>query len=487
MSMFSPPRREKARDGADESHLPKGDCRYILLHPEFKGLRCACVGFALNRAIPGSTCDCGHQACYHVPEKETSSVERHELDALREKINLLETELDRERHGGRGGLVERLGLLEELVDNRRTETDTEIKNLYRGIGGLWQNVGALNKRTPYYDDHIEGLVDDVQRIRTRLIEIDDASMRVEDRVEALENSSSANTLSFTSRRRKASTPPSVQLDPITDYAIKSEEAPRIPLRILTTEEPPHIQSFRERVASVGSGSQAWTVHISLLPTLSQPFPFEKDTAAYKRCLSRGLHRVIAIPDSDSYSFVTAVSEAFAEILKGRPWQPLVGKICDAKILRGLPMLRQLDEWLIGSDYDYDFLQKHCAVTDDFGKILDLYIAMSEDSISWDDLKNVTPFLDGLEASWTYDTYLDGPYVETDGNGQDYSSSGSEKRPAAGDILPTWSPSSTRPKRKESEISRTASFGSTDGESKRPKVRRHTNASVEVVGRRAEAV
>lgn len=491
MSTFSPPRREKVRAGeGEDSHLPKGDCRYILLHPEFKGLRCACMGFALNRAIPGSTCDCGHQACYHVPEKEASSVERHELEALREKVNLLETELNREKHGGRGGLVDRLARLEESVEQSKEENDARFKDLYRGIGGLWQNVGVLNKKTAYYDDHIDGLVDDVQRIRNRLIEIDDASMRLEDRVDALENSS-APSISFRSRRRKASTPPSV-LDPLTDYTIKSEGAvsePRIPLRIVTSEEPPHIQSFRERVASVGSGSQAWTVHISLLPTSSQPFPFEKDTAAYKRCLSRGLHRVIAIPDSDSYSFVTAVSENFAEILKGRPWHPLVAKICDAKILRGLPMLRQLDDWLIGRDYDYDFLQQHCAVTDEVGKILDIYIAMSQDTISWADLKNVTPFMDGLEASWTYDSHLDGPYMDNDDNEQDPNSGTSEKRPAAGDILPTWSPTSTRLKRKESEISRTPSFGSsTDGESTRAKMRRQcTGASVEVVGRRAEAV
>ena len=500
MSMFSPPRREKVRgeedgggsSGGDESHLPKGDCRYILLHPEFKGLRCACVGFALNRAIPGSTCDCGHQACYHVPEKEASSVERHELEALREKINLLENELDRERHGGRGGMVDRLSRLEELVDKRGTELDQEFKNLYRGIGGLWHNVGVLNKRTPYYDDHIEGLVDDVQRLRNRLIEFDDASMRVEDRVEALENSTSTLTTSFQGRRRKASTTPSAIFDPLSDNPIKSEEVvseSRIPLRIITTEEPPHIQSFRERVASVGSDSQAWTVHISLLPTSAQPFPFEKDTAAYKRCLSRGLHRVIAIPNSTSYSFVTSVSENFAEILEGRPWQPLVAKICDAKNLRGLPMLRQLDEHLLGSDYDYDFLQKHCAVVDEVGKILDIYIVMSEDTISWADLKTVTPFLAGLEASWNYDSYLDGPYVEGEDSGLDPNSGALDKRPAAGDILPTWSPSSTRLKRKESEITRTASFGSSEGESSRVKMRRHTNASagVEIVGRRAEAV
>ncbi len=93
MSLFSPPRHEKAKN--DESHLPKGDCRYILLHPKVEGLRCACVGFALNRSIPGSTCDCGHQACYHSHDTENASAEREELEALRKKIDFLEEELDR--------------------------------------------------------------------------------------------------------------------------------------------------------------------------------------------------------------------------------------------------------------------------------------------------------------------------------------------------------------------------------------------------------
>jgi len=486
MSMFSPPRREKAR--ADDSHLPKGDCRYILLHPEVKGLRCACVGFALNRSIPGSTCDCGHQACYHSPDKENGSVERQELDALREKVNMLEEELERERHGGRGGIVDRLGRLEELVDKTKADADTELRSVYRGISGLWQSVDVLNKRTSTFDDHIESLDDDVERMRNRLIEIDDASMRVEDRVEALENSTSPIS-AVVSRRRKASTPPSPTLDDHSDSSVRSDETVTTPrsearysLHIVRADEVSTIQSFRQRVASVGSGSQAWTVHISLLPTSSQPFPFEKDTAAYKRCLSRGLHQMIAIPDSDSLSFRSSVDEAFSEILRGRPWQPLVARICDAKNLRGLPMLRQLPGHLVGNDYNSEFLQHNCAVVDESGKILDLYIAMSEDTISWAELKEVRPFIAGLEASWTYDPYLDGPCLDADGRS---SGQGPEtSRPAAGDILPSWSPSL---KRNASEISRSPSFGSssTDGEGTREKIRR--SCTVEVVGRRAEAV
>jgi hypothetical protein len=494
MSMFSPPRREKAR--GDESHLPKGDCRYILLHPEVKGLRCACVGFALNQSIPGSTCDCGHQACYHVPEKEPSSVEKQELTVLKEKVRLLEEKLDRERYGATAELVDRLGRLEEMSDKSKAESDMEIRDLYRGIRGLWQNVEALQKKTTLYDDRMEHLVDDSQRMRNRLIEVDDDSMLLEDRVEALEKATGP-IASLDSRRRKASTPPSVGFESVTEDSIKTEDSvpdastnSRLPLHILTVDELPHIQSFRRRVASVGSGSQAWTVHISLLPISSQPFPFEKDTAAYKRCLSRGLHRVVAIPDTDFFSFRNAVDEAFSENLRGRPWQPLVARICDAKNLRGLPMLRQLEDWLVGQDYDYEFLQRHCAVTDESGKINDLYIAMSEDTISWAELKEVTPFMGGLEASWIYDPFLDGPCLDgesSDGNNHDTGIP--DRRPAAGDILPTWSPSNTRLKRKESEITRASSFGSsTEGESSRAKIRRPCpSASVEIVGRRAEAV
>ncbi|KAH6681831.1 hypothetical protein B0J14DRAFT_224123 [Halenospora varia] len=482
MSMFSPPRREKAR-AQEESHLPQGDCRYILLHPEYQGLRCACVRFALNRAVPGSMCDCGHQACYHTPD--IGVVDRQELDALKAKIKSLEDELDRERHGGKGGLVDRLHRLEELVDKNQGEAEAQFKNIYRGVSGLWQNIGVLNKRIPQYDDHIEGLADDVHNLRCRLIEVDDASMRVEEKVELLEHETSRTRIATPiSRRRKASTPPSM-----TDNFMKTDVSASTPENreaaspySTMTDDTSHIQIFRRQVGSPGAGSQAWTVHVSLLPTSSQPFPFEKDTAAYKRCLSRGLHQVVVIPNSDSESFRNAVDEAFSKILLGRPWQPLVARICDAKNLRGLPMLRQLPEELVGEDYDVDFLRSNCAVTDETGTILDLYLAMSDDTISWAELKEVTPFTPGLEASWTYDHLLDGP-KDSSNSGALYPDS-TEKRPAAGDLVTAWSPTL---KRSASEISRTSSFGSsTDGEGTREKIRK-CGANVEVVGWRAEAV
>jgi hypothetical protein len=222
------------------------------------------------------------------------------------------------------------------------------------------------------------------------------------------------------------------------------------------EELSIIQSFRKRVASLGSGSQAWTVHIALLPTASQPFPFEKDTAAYKRCLSRGLHQMIVVPDADHESFTAAVNQAFSEILQGRRWQPLVARLCNAKNLRGLPMLRQLPDQLDSGNFDADFLRKNCAIVDECGKILDLYIAMIDFNLSWDELKALTPFKPGLEASWAYDPILDGPCGEE--------STTPSERPSVGDMASPWSPSL---KRNASEISRTSSFGSSSQSQRAP--------------------
>lgn len=111
----------------------------------------------------------------------------------------------------------------------------------------------------------------------------------------------------------------------------------------------------------------------------------------------GLHQMIVVPSSDSTALKSAVDAAFVSILRGRQWHPLVARLCDAQNLRGLPMLRQLAPYLIGSDYNYDFLQQNCAVNDDSGKILDLYVAMADDTVSWVELKDVAVHTSGLSC------------------------------------------------------------------------------------------
>jgi hypothetical protein len=430
--------------------------------------------------MPGSSCDCGHQACYHVAVKEERPTEREEIEGLKLQVQRLEELLEQERDGVKHKLTTRLGELEEHVDKCKAEMESEVKTAYRGIEGLWHNVATLQRQARLHDDRIDALVDanqatqdDMQALQKRVIEVDDASMLLEERMDSL-------------------TPP---LDPIKIQSKQKTSSPSAgnKKREDTMNE---IQPIDNDVVS-----KSWTVHVSLLPQASQPFPFEKDTLAYKRALSRGLHRIIAIPGPDSQSFTQKISSEFSLLLKGRRWMPLVAKICDAENLRGLPMLRQLpSSQLDESLYDIDFLKNNCATLDVNGNILDLYIAMREDTFSWAELLRSPPIIEGLEACWKYDTILDGTprhdnEAQTAKDPLDDSLNTDEK-PSAGDLIRTWSPPATRLKRTASAISRTLSrspsFGAADGESKRSKPTRQrvgvtTPAAVESLGLRAEAV
>lgn len=465
MSQPPSPRSRPQSLGRDEALLPKGQCRYLLLHPEVRGQRCACVGFSLHRSTPGSSCNCGHQAVYHLTAPtEEALANKEEIETLRSRISQLEELLEREIES-KNTLTVRVSALEEHNDNERFEADLEMKNAYRGIEGLWQHFGVLDRRTRSHDDRIDALMDvshatkdDVRNLQTRLIEVDDASMLLEDRLDGLDG--------FTSVRnhREASSPPRV-----------GDEAYGHPHR------------RRPQPSQRSNAPRAWTVHISLMPTASQPFPFEKDTMAYKRVLSRGLHRVVAVPGSDSQSFVQATSKEFQSLLKGRQWMPLVAKICDAEHLTGLPMLRQLPASLADSQlYDFEFLRRHCATLDRNGNILDLYIAMCDDAFAWPELQASPVFLSGLEACWDFDPFLDGSRLDEDGG--EFDDVKSDDKQSAGDLLRAWSPPTTRLKRTASGVSRTSSFGSTDDGSKRNKIQQITvGPQVGRIDRRAEAV
>jgi hypothetical protein len=456
----SPPRQQAYATQIDEANLPSGRCRYILLNPEIKGHRCACVGFTLNRSLPSVTCECGHLSCYHIKGAEQPT-DKMQMDQLLRRVQLLEEQLDREKQGGLGSalrdVVNRLGDLEEQYERSKEELGQENRGIYRQITRVWQSVdqagkreAALENRFAAYDERLDDYDNTMEKLRDRVMETDDAAIDLEERVDRLEDLEDLDMPAGRHRRMSSSdTELSKNLFRMTSRRRRPNES-----------EPSDSMSVghveRELATSTGSGtpspvSAPWTVHVSLMPMISVAFPFEKDTNAYKRCLSRGLHRMIAVQGTDSVSFVEAVSTAFGSLLKGRPWVPLQARLCDAETLQGLPMLRPLDRVLIGNEnYDMEFLRTHCAVCGPNGKLDSLYIAMESDTLSWHFLRRSPCYLTGLEDSWQYDPLLDhnDPFDEDD-------SMDEEDRPSAGDILQPL-PSL---KRTASEISRTPSFSS----------------------------
>lgn len=443
----------------DEPPLPTGQCRYILSLPEIKGQRCACVSFTHNKALPGATCDCGHFACFHnarldksvdnnhvqnilqrmhaleTRDKELLESRDRELEQLREKVQELEAQVQQENDREHQILM-RVSELEDSVEKKAEEVGNEFKSCYRNLNQAWTSVTELERRNQQYDPHlrhlnaqVHGISVELQRISQRQLEQSDESIALEERLDALEEAAEdplcAAVMRGRTRRRS-----------ISDVTASG-----------TTSTP---MKMPLRPASEAHPSALWTVHISLLPKADTMFPFERDTHSYNRCLSRGLHQMVAINGYDAESFVGAVTRAFNSLLRGREWMPLKAVPCTAANLKGLPMLQILSDEKLDEPWDMAFLRENCAVRDTTGKIDHLYIAMRHEHFSWHFLRHSPVWMDGLEASWAYNELLD----SQDPNFDDDTDVEDPNRPAAGDMLPA--PASL--KRSAAEMSR-GSFGS----------------------------
>lgn len=371
-----------------------------MMIPELKGQRCGCSGFDHNKALPGATCHCGHLSCFHMASSDAPSPgqNRAEIETIKQRLQNLEDSAHGNDHDRLDDVVARVSELEETVERNKDDALAELKGSFRNSFAAWQMVEQLQKRMKDLEDlyqaqsqQIAQATKDMDDMRNRQLELLDSDEMMEERIEKLE---SAEPL----------------LSPPQDASPTDSSFDAIQLSTGATPElhrQPNPSSIpMTRASSSSASSRPWTIHISLMPSKEQPFPFEKDTTAYKRCLSRGLHRMVAVEGDDAQSFSSAVSRAFASLLKGRPWMPLQAKLCDAAQLKGLPMLRPLDPRLANGQYDRDFIRNHCAVVDSNGKLDSLYIAMQHDTLSWKFLRQSPAYLEGLESSWEHDLYLD---------------------------------------------------------------------------------
>lgn len=474
------PLQAPAADPADETKMPKGHCRYILLLPEIKGQRCACVGFSLNKGIPGATCDCGHLACFHTKEQETTS-DRQELENLRKRVQQLEDHFSKGNDDVIHGVVTRLNEMEEHVEKSKEEFTEQIKGTYRNASMNWHAIEDIGRKNKQHDDQLRQIYDklsdhdqQIQRLQAAQMELQDADLSLEERIENLtetieeqeEEAYLARARLLRPRRRSTSdtsrpniplgplgTPLGVRGSPLDEYRRSPPSRPKVPDRGEGfAADGTLVPLFLKPLPASARSTGAWTVHISLLPHALVPMPFERNTNAYQRCLSRGLHQVVVVNGPDAKSFTSAVEKAFGSILKGRAWMPLQAKLCDAESLQGLPMLRQLDPQLVDCEYDHEFLRTHAAVCDAGGMIDSLYIAMRRHTISWHMLKHAPVFMEGLEKAWEYDALLDAADIYTNNV-----AGGHAERPAAGAITTVLPVTSL--KRPINEVSRSNSFGS----------------------------
>ena len=161
---------------------PQGPCHFILLHPTQQNQRCSCQSFHHNRAAPGNICDCGHQACYHLPSSSTQDQPRHHETialatehALLERIKRLEEVIQSERE-----------IRETEMSRQKQSSEREVRILREALAPFYKSEQEMRRKLVELEDRVEGNYDEQVRLKERVVAVDDSNMQVEKRIEELE-------------------------------------------------------------------------------------------------------------------------------------------------------------------------------------------------------------------------------------------------------------------------------------------------------------
>ncbi|KAI9736617.1 MAG: hypothetical protein M1834_000821 [Cirrosporium novae-zelandiae] len=186
---------------ASPPHLPRGECRFILLHPTITNQRCSCQGFQATK-LPDSRCACGHQACYHlhippptIRQSQSQSPPSPPLTSTSTPQNAATETVPLAHHLA---LVAKLRTIQDELETERRTHMSDTQALWTAIEGLYSNfsstISGIQKRVLEVEDRTEGAEDrslgaeqSAKRAEERLIEMGDDVMAVEVKVGELED------------------------------------------------------------------------------------------------------------------------------------------------------------------------------------------------------------------------------------------------------------------------------------------------------------
>ena len=344
------------------------------------------------------------------------------MESLKRRILALEhqTELG-DDYQSLDNVVHRLGQMEDTLEKHQEETHTDSKSIYKHISAAWHLVEVLQQRLAEFEEtqriqseQLRRTGKELEDLRNRNLELLEADEVLEERLEKLEHAETVASpaLEYTpqtcgrdARLAQGSNGSAVRR---RHFSSRHPDCPllaTISRRLAQTESSN--TSVIEELACTGS----WTIRISLLPSRKQLAPLEKDSNAYKRCLSRGLQKIVAIEACDAGSFSSAVTRAFGGVLGNRPWEPMQVRLHENRKREGRPTLRPLGQELAQSHLDAMFIRQYCAVRDAYGRPESMYLAASGRGLSWRAIKRLPVYVEGLESSWEYDRHLDSSDAE----------------------------------------------------------------------------
>lgn len=171
------------RLSASPPTLPTGGCRFILLHPSVQNQRCSCQAFHHNKSVPGSSCDCGHQACYHVhthrppsqPPSDLGNLPTVSNATLLDKIRKLEDALQDERVARQ----EETRLRQKELKEETLTREKEIRIIREALAPFYRSEEEIKRKLINLEDQVEGNYDEQVGLFDRLIALDDATDRLE--------------------------------------------------------------------------------------------------------------------------------------------------------------------------------------------------------------------------------------------------------------------------------------------------------------------
>ena len=356
----------------ETNHLPRGECRYILpADADGARQRCSCASFNINDTVPGTQCGCGHQAWHHVqsPSGDFVPVEEHlqlvdRFKKLEESQKALQRELEKER---------------KAREKLASDMSVMIRGSYGNMAFLRYYLDEkLEFSRITFEDKIEGALDrssdalsEVDKIKVRVTDLDEACMRLEERVDLGRF-------------------PSRSLTPLLENKTLSK-SPAIAVATL-----PMRSRSQEKI------SESWDARLILVPKKTQHYAFPPDSKAYARCQSRGLHQDLHFEDKDSESFNKTTDGAFGSILRSRPWMPLQC-LNSSDMSLGQLNLDQRNPAL----WSYAFLESQCMANDKAqGDVI--YVALMHEELGWPDIYNLPPLFGFTDNTcWEIDEELDG--------------------------------------------------------------------------------
>lgn len=138
--------------------------------------------------LPGAICECGHQACYHIPgairatttepmTTTTTTTTHFSHDPLLDRIRKLEERYQQDRK-----------ILEDQLKAERRARREDSRNLREAMHSFYKFMEQeVPGRFVEMEDKIDAAMDRELRLRERVLAIDDSNMALENRIADLES------------------------------------------------------------------------------------------------------------------------------------------------------------------------------------------------------------------------------------------------------------------------------------------------------------